>query len=222
MLGFVQPSIGAEGEAERVAVSDGEHVAADAADLGVVRGNRAIEIEPEDLALIRRPVLRSHLRGGGQRLGVVGVAAVAAEVAALIADGEIELPIGAERQAAADVIGMGRQSGQDVERLDEHTRRLIVSIAPDRQTPSQRRPRRIVIGERHVDEVVSGAAQEVGMKREAEETILRERRVHFGNGRGHASRTVRGIDADDASAGALGDPELLVGSPGNLPRTLEP
>jgi hypothetical protein len=116
---------------------------------------------------------------------------------------------------------MGRKAAQDVERLDECTCRLIVPVASDDQTPSQRGSGGIVIRERHVDEVVSGAAQQIRVEHEAKQSVLGKGRVHLGDGHGDASRTVRWIDANDASARTLGDPELLIRSPGNLPRALE-
>ena len=57
-------------------------------------------IDAEDLALVARPVPGADLGRGGQGLRVVGVAAVTAEVASLIANAQIELAIRTDRQPA--------------------------------------------------------------------------------------------------------------------------
>jgi hypothetical protein len=192
---------------ERVLVmAEREDVAAHAVDLGVVGRNRAVEPDAEDLALVLRPVLRADVGCRRQILRVVGVAAVCAEVAAAVPNRQIQPAIGAEGQPAADVIVVRRQARQDVHRLDEHTRGLIVPVAPDRHPPGQRRSRGVVVGEDHVHEVVAGTPQQVGVKCQAEQAVLCHVLVHFRDGDGDAPRPVRRVDAHDPAARSLGDP----------------
>ena len=221
MFRLVQPAVRSKREAEWVAVAVRKEVTADAANLRVVRRYRAIEIDTQDLALILRPVLRAHVGRGRQILGVVGVAAIRAEVAPLIADGEIQLPIGSKGKAAADVIIVRRQTREDVDRLDQCASALVVPVPPDRHAPRKRRPRSIVVGEDHVDEVVAGATKQVRVKRQAEQAILRDALMDLRDADGNASRAVRRVHANNAPPLALGDPQLLVRPPGDLPRSFE-
>ncbi len=62
---------------------------------------------------------------------MIGVAAVAAEVAALIADGEIQLQVATDDQPAADVVVVRREPGDDVDGLSQRARLLVVSISSD-------------------------------------------------------------------------------------------
>ena len=60
------------------------------------------------------------------------------------------------------------------------------------------------------------------MQGEAEQAVLRHALVHFGQHQRDALHAVSGIDPQDAAAAPLGDPELPVGPPGDLPRRVEP
>ena len=87
MLRLVEPAVRPERQPERIAVAAREDVAADAVDRRVVGGDRAVELDAQDLALVAAtsPSARD-LGGGRQVLRAVGIAAVRAEVAPLIAD----------------------------------------------------------------------------------------------------------------------------------------
>ena len=61
----------------------------------------------------------------------------------------------------------------------------------------------------------------IGMQREAEEAVLRERRVGLRQREQRGSRPVRWIDPDDASASSLGRPDVLIRPPRDLPWSIE-
>jgi hypothetical protein len=93
-----------------------EHVAAYATNHRVVTRDRAVGRNAQNLALVGRPVLRRDVRGGRQILGVVDVAAVRAEVRALVAQTQIEHAVWAELQAACQVIVAHGKAREDVVR----------------------------------------------------------------------------------------------------------
>ena len=97
MLGRVEPSPRSEGKSLRIAVTIGIDVAAHSAQHRVVRRNRPIQIYPQRLSLIFRPVLSPHFSLRRQILRMVRKAVVLEPVRALIADGQVQLLIGPER-----------------------------------------------------------------------------------------------------------------------------
>src|SRR5690606_32085169 len=111
VLSFIEDAIGAEGDALRIAVAIGIDVALDAIDLGIVLRDRAVELEPKDLARIGLPVFRFHFVGRRQVLGAIGQAIVAAEIGALFADRIIELVVRAEDDAAGVMVIAAGQAG---------------------------------------------------------------------------------------------------------------
>src|SRR6478609_7759634 len=59
------------------------------------------------------------------------------------------------------------------------------------------------------------------MKRHAEYPVLAARLIRFWNDEGDAFGSVKGVHPRHALATALHDPEMVVGSPCDLPRTLQ-
>jgi hypothetical protein len=199
----------------------GEDVAAHAVDLRVVGGDRPIELDAQDLALVARPVFRSHLGRGRQILGVVGVAPVAAEVAPLIADRKIQPAIGPDDQTAPEMIVVGGKSGDHVRRTAQGAPTLIELITADRHLPHQLGPWSVVVGEGDVDVVVAVATKQIRMEGHAEQPVLPDALVYLGNRGERRPRAVHRVDADDAPATPLGDPQLLIGSPREFPRAFQ-
>ena len=91
-------------------------VAADAVDRGVVGRNRTVEVEPQNLSHVRRPVARGDLSRGGQILGSVRRAVIREPVAAVVAARQIQLLIGPEYQPPTAVIVVRREVRDEIER----------------------------------------------------------------------------------------------------------
>jgi len=117
MLGLVDFTLRASDEPERIAMAVREDVTANAVELGIVVRNRAVEIDPQNLALVVGSVTRGDLAHRRKVLRVVGVTAVPTEIAALVADGEIQLQVATDDEPPTDVIVMRRQSHDDVHRM---------------------------------------------------------------------------------------------------------
>ena len=76
---------------------------------------------------------------------MIGVATISAEVAALVADGEIELQIATDDEPAADVIVMRRESMMTSRGCDNVRAVASCTLPADSHAPRQRRPSGVVV-----------------------------------------------------------------------------
>ncbi len=233
LLGGIERAVRGKVDALHVAVAIGEDVAAHALDLRVILGDRAIEVEPERLALVGGVVGHRDLVGRRQALRLDGDAPVAELAFAAIADGIVELAVGrADLEAARIVIVLTRQAGDQLERFAQRAIRLVVGEPDDFHEqigvgavgighPRVLLPRLVDVAVGCIDVVVAGALQQAGIEGEAEQAVLAARRRHFLDVDGHLLGAVGGVDAGDPAAGALGQPKPAVRAPADLPRSLE-
>ena len=145
-------------------------MASHTAERRVVGRNRSVEIQPQDLPFVKRPVTLVHLRDGRQHLRAIRVAEVGQLIGAEIADREVQLPIRADDKPPALMIRAGGQAGEDVLRAAERVRARIVGEANDLGPAADPRGIRVgVVRISDVDVVVPRALQQPGIERHAEQ-----------------------------------------------------
>ena len=132
------------------------------------------------------------------------------------------MPSGPNFKPAGEVIVADGQAGDHVHRRAQRSRRRVERVTAHGHAADERGTGGVVVGEREIDEVGLAAGEEIRVQRHAEEAVLRDALVHVGQDQCHVLRAVRGVDAEHPAAAPLGDPELPVGPPADLPRRVEP
>src|SRR5947207_15954344 len=104
MFRLIEQSGGTEYEALRIAMAVRVDMALHAGDGWIVGGDRAVEIQPENFALIHGPVARGNLGCRRQVLRVIQVAVICEPVAPVISTRQVQLLIGSDDEPASAMI----------------------------------------------------------------------------------------------------------------------
>ena len=128
VLGRVELTRWTKLQALRVPVTVRIHVTAHAVQRRVVSGNRAVEIDAQNLAAVGGPVARGDLCGGGQQLRAVRQAVVAEEVGAVIAAAQIQLAVRTDHEPATGMVRAGWEIRDHVDGRGERLRGCVVQV----------------------------------------------------------------------------------------------
>ena len=192
-------------------------MALDAIDLGIVLGDRTIEIEAQDLARIGVVILAVDLVLGGKGLGQVGPAEIAAEIGALFTDGIIDLFVGTEHHTTGVVVVPGRQSLDQDHRIDQLLEVFVIGIAHDLGRGIGLFGSAVVDRIADIDVVVACAFEQFGMQRHAEQTLMLGAGIDVLESEEHLFGARNRVDTRDFTAGALRHPDHVVGAPAQCP-----